>query len=105
MWLAPVQMVIATVSEKSEAYGRSVYEKFAQAGLRAELDVGAEKIGAKIRRASLQKPPYVVVIGERESSEQTVNVRTRGKGTQEAMGLETFIERCRQQIASRTLEL
>jgi len=105
MWLAPVQMVIATVSEKSEAYARSVYEKFARAGLRAELDVGADKIGAKIRRASLQKPPYVVVIGERESAEQTVNVRTRGERTPQTMGLETFIERCRQQIASRALEL
>jgi len=105
MWLAPVQAVLATVSEKSEVYAREVYEKLARAGLRAELDVGADKIGAKIRRASLRKPPYVVVIGEKESSEQAVNVRTRGERTPQTMGLETFIERCRQQIASRALEL
>ncbi|MFQ6047783.1 MAG: threonine--tRNA ligase [Phycisphaerae bacterium] len=104
LWLAPVQVVVATISQKSDEYGRKVFAALGRAGLRAELDVSSDKVGAKIRRASLQKVPYILVVGEQEAAEGTVNVRSRGRGEQGRVGLEQFIAACQAEVASRALE-
>ncbi|MBI5864703.1 MAG: threonine--tRNA ligase [Planctomycetes bacterium] len=77
LWLAPVQAVICTVSEKSCEYAGVVFEAFRKAGLRVELDAGGERIGAKIRSATMAKVPYIIVIGEQEVAGGSINVRTR----------------------------
>ncbi|GAG10853.1 unnamed protein product, partial [marine sediment metagenome] len=77
LWLAPVQATICTVSEKSAAYARETYRLCAEVALRTELDDSSERIGAKIRRATLMKVPYILVVGEQEAANQTINVRTR----------------------------
>jgi threonyl-tRNA synthetase len=96
-------MVVATISEKSEPYAQQVFEALRQAGLRAELDVGGEKIGAKIRRATLQKVPYILVVGEKEAAEGTVNVRDRATGQQSSMPPEAFVAKCQDAVARRAL--
>ncbi len=101
LWLAPVQVAVCSVSEKSEEYAKSVHELCRVAGLRSELDASGERIGAKIRSAALMKIPYILVIGEQEMSSATVNVRTR-EGVQ--MGVckpAEFIAACAAEIASR----
>lgn len=77
MWLAPVQARVITVSEKAEAYGREVEGLLAAAGLRADADLSADKLNAKIRRAQLEKIPYMLVVGERDMAARVVSPRTR----------------------------
>jgi threonyl-tRNA synthetase len=77
MWLSPVQARVITVSEKAEAYGREVESILRSAGLRADADLSADKLNAKIRRAQLEKTPYMLVVGERDMAARVVSPRTR----------------------------
>jgi threonyl-tRNA synthetase len=90
-WLAPVQIKVLPISEKTIVYGTTVVQKLREAGLRAELDDRNEKIGYKIRDAELQKIPYMAVVGEKESTAGAVAVRCHGKGDQGSMPLDGFI--------------
>ena len=101
LWLAPVQAAVLTVSEKAEAYGREVLTSLTNAGLRAEGDFGAEKIGAKIRKATLDKVPYMLVLGEQEAASAKVAVRHRTAGDKGQMTPSEFIQRCDEEVASR----
>jgi threonyl-tRNA synthetase len=77
IWLAPVQARVITVSEKAEAYGREVEGVLLAAGLRADADLSADKLNAKIRNAQLEKIPYMLVVGERDMAARVVSPRTR----------------------------
>jgi len=77
LWLAPVQARVLTVSEKAEAYAHEVVARLRAEGLRVEADVSAEKLGAKIRKATVEKIPYMVVVGEKDMSGRVVSPRTR----------------------------
>ncbi len=89
-WLAPVQVVVLPVSEKFQEYATSVLEHLLKKNIRAELDASGETLGKKIRTAELQKIPYLLVIGGREESTQTISVRERGAGDKGAMTIEAF---------------
>ncbi len=101
LWLSPVQAGVVTVSEKSEAYGRAVYEALKGAGLRAELDVTSEKIGPKKHRFRSSKVNYILVVGEKEAADKTVNVNDREGRTIGNMTLERFIDACRAEIENK----
>ncbi|MCA9249137.1 MAG: threonine--tRNA ligase, partial [Planctomycetales bacterium] len=77
LWLAPEQVRVLTVSEKSEEYGRQVEQQLREAGLRATGDYRGEKLGAKIRDGQMQLVPYMFVVGERDKDNGTVTVRDR----------------------------
>jgi threonyl-tRNA synthetase len=77
MWLAPVQARVISVSEKAEAYAREAAGVLLAAGLRADADLSADKLNAKIRRAQLEKIPYMLVVGERDMAARVVSPRTR----------------------------
>ena len=78
VWLSPVQVKVLSVSEKSFGYAKEVFERLKDAGIRVQLDNSDEKIGYKMRQAQLQKVPYMLVLGEKESDDGTVvTVRTR----------------------------
>ena len=83
LWLAPVQAVVLPISDRHLAYAASVRDRLRDAGS-GDLDERQEKIGYKIREAQLQKVPYMLVVGDRESTEGTVSVRTRTGGDQGA---------------------
>ncbi len=78
LWLSPVQISILTISERHVEYARGIMESFLRDGFRADLNAKNEKIGYKIREATLLKTPYLCIIGDREVAERTVNVRKRG---------------------------
>lgn len=78
VWLSPVQVTVATITDKQLGYAAQVYEGLLAEGIRAELDSRPEKIGLKIREAALQKVPYILVVGEKETQQKTVAVRERG---------------------------
>jgi len=94
LWLAPVQVAVLPVSEKFDDYARSVQERLLAAGIRVETDLASDKIGAKIRRSTLQKVPYMVIVGQQESDADTVAVRRRTEGDLGAMPVESFIKEC-----------
>jgi threonyl-tRNA synthetase len=104
LWLAPVQVAVASVSEKSEAYARQVLERLKAAGVRAEVDLTSEKIGPKKHRLRAQKIPYIIVVGEQEAARGEVNVNDRDGRMLGNFALESFIEHCRTEIASRSRE-
>lgn len=90
IWLAPVQIVLATVTNDSDSYARSVFEKLKALGLRPELDVRAEKISYKIREHTLKKVPYIAVIGAQEAQKNTLNVR-KHDGTQQEITFDSLV--------------
>ncbi len=94
MWLAPVQIGLVPISEKHLDYAAAVKTKLEAAGLRVELDARNEKMNAKIREFTLQKVPFVLVMGDKEAAADAVSVRTRGKGDEGSAPLNAFIERC-----------
>jgi threonyl-tRNA synthetase len=101
LWLSPVQVGIATVSEKSDAYARAVYDALKSAGLRAELDLTSEKIGPKKHRFRTAKVNYILVVGEKEAAEREVNVNDRDGCMIGNMPLERFISACRAEVESK----
>jgi threonyl-tRNA synthetase len=103
LWLAPVQTVVLPIADRHLPYAASVRDQLRGAGLRADVDERQEKIGYKIREAQLQKVPYMLVIGDRESTEGTVSVRTRTGGDQGASPVDAFIASAREEIARKGL--
>ena len=102
LWLAPVQVKVLPVSEKSERYGREVYDRLRAADIRCELDDRGEKIGYRIREAQLvDRVPYMVVVGPKEAETGTVSVRTRDAVQAQSVALDTFCERVRREIKLR----
>ncbi len=77
LWLSPVQVAILTIAERQEAFAREIYKALREADVRAEINVDNEKIGYKIREATLRKVPYLVIIGDREVEDRNVTVRKR----------------------------
>jgi threonyl-tRNA synthetase len=100
-WLAPVQAAVLPVSEKFDSYARGVYDGLRTAGVRAEIDLSSDKIGAKIRRATLDKVPYMLVVGEKEQAAGTVAVRHRTEGDKGAVPTSEFIVRLTEEIRRR----
>jgi threonyl-tRNA synthetase len=80
VWLSPLQIKILPISDKFNAYARQVNQQLLDAGIRSEVDDRGEKVGKKIRDTELMKIPYMLVIGEKEQTENTVSVRRQGKG-------------------------
>lgn len=92
-WLAPVQAIVLSVTDRNIPYCQTVFETLMKAGLRVELDSRNEKLGLKIREAQLQKIPYMLVIGDKEAEQQTVSPRTRGGENLGVWSVPLFIER------------
>ncbi|MGE0703755.1 MAG: threonine--tRNA ligase, partial [Vicinamibacterales bacterium] len=101
LWLAPVQAVVLPIADRHVEYAEQVRSRLAEAGLRVEVDARQEKVSYKIREAQLQKVPYMLVVGDRESAEGTVAVRARAGGDLGASPVAAFIERARSEIQQK----
>lgn len=91
LWLAPVQCVVATITDEADAYAQELFEELKAAGIRAELDIRNEKINYKVREHSLQKVPYLFVVGKREADEGTVAIRQLGSDGQSVVAKDAAI--------------
>ncbi len=100
-WLAPVQAVVLTITDKQADYARQLGETLKKHGWRVESDLRNEKIGFKIREHTLQRIPYLLVVGEKEVLNGTVAVRTRAGEDLGSMTPEAFSERLTREVASR----
>lgn len=103
LWLAPEQVRVLTVSEKSEEYGRRVESRLRDAGLRVTSDYRAEKLGSKVRDAQLELVPYMFVVGPRDAEAETVSVRDRIDGDLGAMKVEQAMAKLVDEVQQRTV--
>ncbi|MBI3887367.1 MAG: threonine--tRNA ligase [Opitutae bacterium] len=103
LWLAPEQIRLVTISEKVDDYAKATLDQFVAAGLRASLDTHSDKLGAKIRRAELDKIPYTLVIGQKEAELQSASVRSRAKGDEGTHPVATLLTRFANEVATRAL--
>ncbi len=101
LWLAPVQAVVLTITDRQAAYAREVEARLKGAGIRAVADLRNEKITYKIREHSLQKLPYQLIVGDKEMQAVQVAVRTRGGEDLGAMPLDALLARLREEVAAR----
>lgn len=104
-WLAPIQVRIMNITGDSEAYGKSIYDKFIDMGIRAEFDKRNEKIGRKIRDAQTEKIPYMLVIGNKEMEEGKVSIRSRVDGELGQMTLDEFVAKVRYEVENHILNV
>ncbi|MFO1075383.1 MAG: threonine--tRNA ligase [Geminicoccaceae bacterium] len=98
-WLAPVQAVVATITNEADAYALEVVERLKAAGVRAEADIRADKIGYKVREHSLRKVPLLLAVGAREQAERTVSLRRLGTSEQTAHALDEAVALCQRHSA------
>ncbi|MBC9915493.1 threonine--tRNA ligase [Chitinophaga varians] len=101
LWLAPTQVKILPISEKTQAYAEKVAELLKKAEIRAEIDDRSEKIGKKIRDTELAKVPYMLVLGEKEAADNIVAVRRQAKGDLGTMTLEQFTTLVNEEVINR----
>lgn len=98
LWLSPVQVVVAPLTDRNAEYAKSVYEKLQAAGIRVELDDRNEKIGYKIRESQLIKNPYFLILGDEEQNNQTISYRARKNVQENGVKLDDFIAKIKQEI-------
>jgi threonyl-tRNA synthetase len=99
LWLAPVQVVVATITQDGDSYAHEVIAALKKAGLRAEVDLRNEKINYKVREHSVAKVPVILVIGRKEAEERTVSVRRLGSNDQTVTAIDAVIAALRAEAA------
>jgi len=103
-WLAPTQVKILPVTDRSLEYCKKLEEEFTYNKVRVELDTRNEKIGRKIRDAQLEKVPYMLIVGDKEVEENTVSVRSRVEGDLGAVAYETFLKNIVEEIETKKIK-
>lgn len=104
LWLAPVQVIICTITDNQIEYAEKLAQRFEESDIRVEKDLRNEKIGFKIREAQLQKIPYMIVIGDKEIESQTLGVRKRRSKETRTLDFETFLTELKSGIDSKLIE-
>ncbi len=100
-WLAPVQVKIVPIADRHTEYANKVYSKLFEKGVRVEVDSRSEKMNAKIRDAEMEKVPYILIIGDKEVSSESVSVRKRKAGDLGVVKIEDFLGKIIQEIKNR----
>ena len=101
LWLAPVQIAILNISEGQAEYAQKLEQNLKKQGFRVHADLRNEKITYKIREHSVQKLPYIVVVGDKERDANTVAVRARGNVDLGVMSIDSLVERLQQELTSK----
>lgn len=101
LWLSPIQVQIIPIADRHQEYAQKVLEQLKSSNIRTEIDIRAEKMQAKIRDAQLQKIPYMLIVGDREQSENKVAVRKREGQDLEALSLDEFLASLKSSIESK----
>jgi threonyl-tRNA synthetase len=101
LWLAPIQVVLLNISDAQKEYAKTLETIFKEKGIRCESDLRNEKITYKIREHSMQRIPYMVVLGDREMQEKQVTVRTQSGEDLGAMAIDAFIQHLNSDIEKK----
>ncbi len=103
VWLSPEQVRLVPISEKTLDYGNELLALLKAAGVRASLDEHNDKLGAKIRRAEIEKIPYTLVLGAKEAEARSVSVRSRARGDEGVVAFDQFLPRVQEEIRLRSM--
>jgi threonyl-tRNA synthetase len=101
LWLAPVQLVLLTIADRHAEYATNIAKDLEKQGIRVKLDLRNEKIGFKIREHSMQRVPYLVILGDKELEDQMVTVRTQKGDDLGSLSIEDFANRLKESIANK----
>lgn len=104
LWLAPVQVKVLPISEKFHGYAEKITDELKAKGIRAEFDERNEKIGKKIRDAQMERINYMVIVGEKEESDDVISVRSRDGEERSALKLDDFVAELKEEIASKKID-
>ena len=104
-WLSPTQVKVLTISENHNEYATKVFETLQSNNIRVELDTRNETISKKVKEATKDRTPYVLIVGDKEAQNGTVSVRERGKGDTGEVNLQDFINKVLQEVANKTLNV
>ncbi|MDD2839702.1 MAG: threonine--tRNA ligase [Rickettsiales bacterium] len=102
LWLNPVQGMILNINQNVEDYCNEIYDKFKAEGFRIEKDLSNETLNYKIRNSSLQKVPFLIIIGDKEKENQSITIRTLGSEKQISMSLNDFISKLKKKVENKT---
>ena len=102
VWLSPVQVAVLPISEQYHDYAQNIADKLEESNIRVHLDKRIEKIGFKIREARNERMPYIIVIGDKEQSEENISFRSRENGDEGSCLLEDFIARINKEINDKS---
>ncbi len=105
VWLSPTQVVMVPIAERHADFANQVAEQLKAAGVRVHVDARSEKMNAKIREHTMQKVPFLLVVGDKEQAEGRVSVRARGKGDEGSVAIAEFVERVKRLIQEKAVEL
>ena len=105
VWLAPVQVMIIPIADRHQEYANKVLDVLKAAGVRAEVDIRSERMNAKVRDAQLMKIPYMLVVGDKEATENAVAVRLRTNENLGATPLDAFLARITDIIKTKSRDL
>ena len=103
LWLAPVQVMVLDIADRHAEYASQIMKELEKQGIRIKIDLRNEKIGFKIREHSMQRIPYLVIVGDKELEEQNITVRTQKGEDLGSLSIVEFAERIKQEIADRKL--
>jgi threonyl-tRNA synthetase len=101
VWISPVQVIVLDIADRHAEYASQVMRVLERQGIRVKIDLRNEKIGFKIREHSMQRVPYLVIVGDKELEDQTITVRTQKGQDLGSLSISEFTERLRQEIADR----
>lgn len=104
VWMAPVQAKVIPVSNNQMAYAKEIADKLSVADIRVELDENNDTLGYKIRKAQMEKVPYMIIIGDKEVGAGNISVRTRKGADEGSVDLESFINRVHDEVKNRTVD-
>jgi threonyl-tRNA synthetase len=104
-WLSPIQVYVLNITSREEDYAKNVYAKLIKNGIRAEIDLSTEPISGKIRSAANYKPPYLIIIGDKEKQNNTISLKLRGNRNLYNIKLDEFIDKLKLEISSRSNKL
>lgn len=104
VWMAPVQAKVIPVSNNQMAYAKEIADKLSAADIRVELDENNDTLGYKIRKAQMEKVPYMIIIGDKEVGAGNISVRTRKGADEGSVDLESFINRVNDEVKNRTVD-
>ena len=104
VWMAPVQAKVIPVSNNQMAYAKEIADKLSAADIRVELDENNDTLGYKIRKAQMEKVPYMIIIGDKEVGAGNISVRTRKGADEGSVDLESFINRVHDEVKNRTVD-
>ena len=105
LWLAPVQVILLTITDKHAKYAEKIAEQIEESGIRVEKDLRNEKIGFKIREAQIQKIPYMIILGDKEVESSTLGVRRRRSKETRNLNLKMFLDEVNEAVEKRTIDL